>query len=57
MNVKCSRCNIYWNVSVYAIIPKTGYLCPVCRREIKNSKEERGEQSDGTKNNGSKGKN
>lgn len=39
MNVKCSSCNTYWNISIYAIIPRSGYLCPVCRK--RKEKEER----------------
>lgn len=38
MKAKCSLCNTYWSVSIYAQFPKDGYLCPRCRREIKNSK-------------------
>lgn len=35
MHAKCSSCNIYWNVSIYAQFPKDGYLCPRCRQERK----------------------
>ncbi|ENZ33324.1 hypothetical protein [Clostridium butyricum] len=36
MNVKCSKCNLSWNVSIKADLSKP-YLCPVCRKEIKNT--------------------
>lgn len=35
MKAKCSSCNTYWNVSIYAQFPKGGYLCPRCRQERK----------------------
>lgn len=35
MKAKCSLCNKYWNVSIYAQFPKGGYLCPRCRQERK----------------------
>ena len=36
MNVKCSKCNFSWNVSIKADLSKP-YLCPICRKEIKNT--------------------
>lgn len=35
MHAKCSSCNTYWNVSIYAEFPKDGYLCPRCRQRKK----------------------
>ena len=35
MNVKCSKCNLSWNVSIKADLRKP-YLCPICRKEIKD---------------------
>lgn len=39
MKAKCSLCNTYWNVSIYAQFPKGGYLCPRCRQERKKADE------------------
>lgn len=33
MKVKCKICNLLWNVSVQAKIPKKGYVCPRCTRK------------------------
>ncbi|MGG7195166.1 hypothetical protein [Clostridium butyricum] len=39
MNVKCSKCNLSWNVSIKADLSKP-YVCPVCKakekREVKH---------------------
>lgn len=33
MKVKCKLCNLLWNISVQAKIPKKGYVCPRCTRK------------------------
>lgn len=30
----CRECGLEWNVSKQAVIPWSGYLCPVCRGKI-----------------------
>ncbi|NFN94498.1 hypothetical protein FDB28_10435 [Clostridium botulinum] len=37
MDAKCCKCNLYWNISVKAQIPQSGYKCPKCR--VKETKD------------------
>lgn len=37
MKARCVYCNEMWNVSWKQIIPSTGYECPACCGERKNS--------------------
>lgn len=45
MDAKCCKCNLYWNISVKAQIPKSGYICPKCRakeaKDIEKAREAR----------------
>ncbi len=31
MDAKCCKCKEFWNISVKAQIPQSGYKCPKCR--------------------------
>lgn len=33
MYAKCTKCNLYWNVSIFADV--SNYTCPVCRYKAK----------------------
>lgn len=33
MKAKCVKCNLFWGISVQAVIPKGGYICPKCRKK------------------------
>lgn len=50
MHAKCSSCNTHWNISIYAIIPRSGYLCPVCRKKKEERIENNGKQERGQNN-------
>lgn len=32
----CRGCGFDWNVSTLAVIPKSGYLCPICWGKYRN---------------------
>ncbi|MGN2336519.1 hypothetical protein ACTFIN_00120 [Clostridium cagae] len=37
MEAKCCKCKEFWNISIKAQIPQSGYKCPKCRaREAKD---------------------
>lgn len=38
MNARCVICTKIWNVSIYAKIPETGYVCPKCANKRKKIK-------------------
>jgi len=35
MMAKCVGCGASWNISLYAKIPKSGYICPHCESRIR----------------------
>ncbi len=35
MTAKCVGCGLHWNVSLYAKIPKSGYICPHCDSRLR----------------------
>jgi len=35
MMARCRECGASWNISIYAKIPKEGYICPWCRSKKK----------------------
>lgn len=38
MHAECVKCCLSWNVSIFQKIPKSGYICPRCRKsEIRQS--------------------
>ncbi|WP_252237475.1 hypothetical protein [Clostridium sp. ZBS17] len=39
MDAKCCKCNLCWNISVKAQIPKQGYKCPKCRAKEAKDRE------------------
>ncbi|MBN1045513.1 MULTISPECIES: hypothetical protein [unclassified Clostridium] len=45
MDAKCCKCKEFWNISVKAQIPKSGYICPKCRakeaKDIEKAREAR----------------
>ena len=33
----CVNCGLEWNISVKANVPRSGYICPICRgRKVHN---------------------
>jgi len=35
MMARCRECGASWNISIYAKIPKEGYICPWCQSKKK----------------------
>lgn len=35
MTARCVGCGLYWNISIYQQIPRTGYTCPHCDSRIR----------------------
>ena len=35
MMARCAGCGMSWNISLYAKIPKSGYICPRCESRIR----------------------
>ena len=40
LTVRCVKCSRLWNISIYMVLNKFGYTCPICKGTTREAMEE-----------------